>query len=432
MLRPLAGILFFLSIGGLPTAQGACSAGAPLLEFQLAVQPDSNVAARSIRQVNAVLAGQQLVYASVSRRAGTQVKGEVSLVLVPSSTENAVEVLKPQPAGTFATWKAPFRTEVVALVYGPNGLDRGRVKKLVRTDSELITQLADYAEQTTKTEQLLDALAAWDNTPTATENVNSALVGFSSSYGRALPKLDLNAPPDQQFGVMLRALNPALATYDPLAPGSSQRVKQSALLASSVAGLFLGNPVGLAAGGAAMFVNLGDMLFPDTHFRSAFVQEAEPLSMTLCAKRQRRASRTKLAYFWAVRVPDLDPPAVSLAGTVHVPAGAASDIPLRVSDPVAWPHMRRSRGWSLVADGHAAPVPARISAASKTIELDLRQVHPAPGVYRLAGHWDWSALAVDGEVEVHALPGGVPELPRASKDRLVEGSGPVRLRMVGC
>ncbi|MCP5120743.1 MAG: hypothetical protein GY953_58870 [bacterium] len=133
-----------------------------------------------------------------------------------------------------------------------------------------------------------------------------------------------------------------------------------------------------------------------------------------------------------MRIPDLDPPAVSLAGAAHVPAGAVSTIPLRVGDPVAWPHMRRSHGWSLVANGHVTPVPARISAASKTVEVDLRKANPAPGVYRLAAKWDWSALAVDGEVEVHALPGGVPELTRESKDRLVEGSGPVRLRMVGC
>ncbi|MBK9169117.1 MAG: hypothetical protein IPM24_16855 [Bryobacterales bacterium] len=72
---------------------------------------------------------------------------------------------------------------------------------------------------------------------------------------------------------LLRTLNPALSTCDPRrlrAPGV--RMQQSAALAASVAGLFFGNTVGIAAGGAALFANLRTLMFPKMDLRSTFAQ----------------------------------------------------------------------------------------------------------------------------------------------------------------
>ena len=63
-------------------------------------------------------------------------------------------------------------------------------------------------------------------------------------------------------------------------------MQQSGGLAASVAGLFFGNPVALAAGGAALFSNLKTLIFPNTEFRSAFAQTAEKGNLALCTKNQ--------------------------------------------------------------------------------------------------------------------------------------------------
>ena len=63
-----------------------------------------------------------------------------------------------------------------------------------------------------------------------------------------------------------------------LAPEAKARWQQSATLASSVAGLFFGSNVGLAGGGAALFLNMRSMLFPKTELRSALLREAAATS----------------------------------------------------------------------------------------------------------------------------------------------------------
>lgn len=266
-----------------PAFSASCPSGTPLLQFHLLVEPSEDVIGHSVRSVNRIVPGQKLVYAPMNRLSEQMSKAQVALVVAPPGPAASLTVLEPKSALALAEWKAPSRASVVALVFGPHGLDAKRVGTLFRKDRELVEQLADYAEQTAKTETLLTALASWDRTPTATENLNAALMGFSMTFGRAIPVLDRNAPIDQQMGVLMRALNPALATYDPLTPEPQQRMQQSALLAATVGGVFFGGPVGLAAGGASMFMNLSSMMFPDTDFRSAFAQPGPMQSLVLCA-----------------------------------------------------------------------------------------------------------------------------------------------------
>ena len=140
--------------------------------------------------------------------------------------------------------------------------------------------------------------------------------GVSSQYGVSVQKLNTKGSSDQQAVLLLKALIPASNTYDPLATQSAQ-AQQSGGLAASVAGLFFGNAVGLAAGGAALFQNLRTTLFPNTEFRSAFAQAADKDGLALCTKNQASKSKTRPAYLWAYRVPQLNKPVVSLS-LIHI------------------------------------------------------------------------------------------------------------------
>ncbi|MCW5982672.1 MAG: hypothetical protein KIT09_31580 [Bryobacteraceae bacterium] len=409
----------------------ACPSGVPLLEFQLVVEPPGGGLGRSIRTVNRIEAGQKLVYAPIVRQPKELDDARVTLALVPSDSKTDLVVLPPKPARTFAEWEVPTRTAVVAFVFGPQGLDTKRVTSLVRRDRQLVEQLADYAEQTARTETLITALARWDSTPSATDSLNAALAGFSSATA---VKLDRTSSTDQQVSTLLRTLNPALARIDPLAPEPRQKMQQSALLASSVAGLFFGSPVGLAAGGAAMFVNLSNMMFPDTEFRSAFVQPASAHSSMLCANRDRAKSRTRAAYLWAVRAPDADPPSLALAGPAHALIGASTPVRLSVSSRDGWKFLDRAADWTLTPadaeDSIAINVKARPEAES--IEIDLKETAAQPGAYRLAARWDWERVGVAGEIHLHQIDDAQkPYVAAAARDTLVAGTGKAPLVVRG-
>lgn len=430
-MRILAVLLVFAWVAPLRGAP-VCSVGMPGLTFQLVVDPGGGEPARSIRAVNRLRPGYKLVYKPVLRAGQRRPEGKVSLVLVPSQPDQPLQVLPPKPAGAGQQWEVPFRASTIALVYGPNGLDVDRVNSLVRADRELIEQLAGYAEQTTQAERLLEAIAAWDRSPSATENLNAALEGFSTAFGRPVPKLRRDAPAEEQLNTLLRALNPALATYDPLAPQPDQRLRQSAMLASSIASLIWGTPVGLAAGGAGLFVNLTRLLFPNTLFRSAVAQEADPYTLTLCVPRENRASRTRLAYLWAVRLPDADPPRLVVGPEAYVPQRAAWQVPAKVTSG-DWRLLGRARDWRLESGEKSYPVAVRLLPEKEGIELDPKGEALPPGSYRLVAWWDWDKFEADGEVHVEpaGCAGGI-ELDPDSADSLVTGSGTVAVKLRNC
>ena len=103
---------------------------------------------------------------------------------------------------------------------------------------------------------------------------DSVLKGFASRYGVSVPRLNPTTTTNQQAGVLLSALMPTANAYDPLGSAATQ-TQQSAGLAASVAGMFFGANVGLAAGGVALFADLKTMVFPNSEFRSAFAQSSD-------------------------------------------------------------------------------------------------------------------------------------------------------------
>ena len=95
----------------------------------------------------------------------------------------------------------------------------GKVRSLVTHNRQVVEQIADYAEQTSKVESLVQEVADAEQSGSG---VDAALKGFSSRYGVALPKLDAKASTNQQASVLLKTLLPTAGSYDPLAARNSQ------------------------------------------------------------------------------------------------------------------------------------------------------------------------------------------------------------------
>ena len=308
------------------------------------------------------------------------------------------------------------------------------MSSLVEKNEDLIPELADYAEKTATVEALVQLLSKVEESPNPQQDVNAALSGFSAAYGVAVPKLDTAAPTNQQAAQLLQAVLPSMSTFDPLTSDRSVIVAQSTGLASSVAALFFGTPVGLAAGGAALFMNLRIMMFPDTDFHSAFTQSTGTNGLALCTKNQKLKPRTRPAYLWALRVPDVGAPAPSLPETANLPLGWKSSIKIACANPDQLKILPRVRDWQLVSSAHSAEVPVTVTVGTPddTLDLDLSHTKLPQGQYRLAAKWDWDPVEVQGAVSLRPFADfAKAKVDADSEDRLVEGSGPVKIQLTG-
>ncbi len=381
-----------------------------------------------LKSMAAIPGGARLIWNPVHLTPQTSKTAEVAVVLVPASGGDLV-VMDPRKAGASTEWQLLERPQVIALIYGPQGLSEGKIKSLVTRNRDLVKELADYAEQSSQVESLVQELADAEQ---SAGGADAVLKGFSAQYGVSPQKLNSRAPSDQQAVLLLKTLLPASSAYDPLANRSAQ-VQQSGGLAASVAGMFFGNPVGLAAGGAALFQNLKDALFPNTEFRSAFAQAADKDRMALCTKNQASKSKTRTAYLWAYRVPELKKPVVSLVGTPHLPLGSKSTLTLKAGEGTTIKELERARDWRLTpaSGGHAIPVEIRPTPAG-SLEIDLSKVNAPVGEYRLSAMWDWDPLPVAGTLHLHSY-GDFTHLmlAPAERDKLVEGNGSVAVELSG-
>ncbi len=423
-------VVLLFSLPSVAAAPRACLGSLPVGSFRLRVEPSGGGPSLPVRTVNALRAGQKLTYEPVRLPDENKKKAQVAVVVVPAGERGSGElaVFDPVKAAAPASWVLPTDASVVALIFGPHGLSAKKVKSLIGKNREILAELADYAEQNSKVEGLIELLA---DSERSGGNLDAALQGFSAKYGVSMPKLDANASTDQQAAVLLQALLPAVNSYDPLAPRQAV-MQQSAGLAASVAGMFFGSPVGLAAGGVSLFQNMRTLMFPGTEFRSAFAQLSGD-GLDLCAKRQPAASRSRIAYLWAHRIPALDPPSVALAGEVHAPLGAGSLLGVK-AERRALANLERAREWLLTPAGGGKPlvVPVVARPASSALELDLRNVKAAPGAYTLSARWDWETIAIPGSIHLHRF-GDLKSaaISRASRGRLVEGSGTVMVTLEG-
>lgn len=418
------------------TAQ-SCPAGKPVTAFNLVVEPPKGGETLPVNMVNLIEPGDKLEYEPGKAPAkGAKPKGpaRVAILLASASGTDAgrIEVLEVKPASVAAEWTVPVRASVVGLVYGPDGLSEQKISKFVKNDPELVLKLTDYVEQTSKMEALVNTLAKYQQSAPGTSNLQASLTEFSSEYGVAMPGVS-GETSDVQTEQMLHAVNPAF-TNDPLEQNSM--TSQSTSAAASVATFFMGPQFGLVAGGTALLGELHMLLFPRAEFRAAFAQPLPTKGMNLCTgKPPASKERTRVAYLWAVPVPNAEAPVMRLpTAAVHIPLGWKSTVDVTPATVAELKLLPRVREWDLASPKTNAVVPVKVAIGAKTdsLSVDLTHAKLAPGEYHLVAKWDWSSTTVAGNVDlVNFGDYSAATLATASRDELVAGAGPVTLQFSG-
>ncbi len=411
----------------------SCPAGAPLGSVDLRVETAGQINSLPFQTINHLTEGDKVLYSPVLR--GREKRpGEVSLVMVPAHRqpkEAPLVVTDPKPADKQEEWRIPRTVSLAALVYGPQGLSKKKVAGFLSQDDLLIAQLADYAEKTAQTEALMEALS---NAGSSSASVNSALTGFASQYGMAV-QIDKTAPPAAQAQALFSAMNPQLAAYNPLSSSTAQRVGQTASVATAAATLFFGSPIGLAAGGTAMLLDLRYIAFPGMQFRASFAQPLPPAvkkdGLSLCGQNTPAPPHTRVAFIWAVRIPNIPAPAIQVGKANYVPAGLKTPLPVDVPD-AQWKYLQRAHGWSLEnGKGEKCKVGVLKLGNQKAIELDLSKTAVAPGNYHLSALWDWAAFEASGDIHVKQLSTfESAKVQPASQDRLLAKAGKIPVTLV--
>lgn len=136
-------------VGPLVPVPRGCTGSVSLGTFKVTVRPSPDAPPLSLKSVSLIPAGALLIWDPLHLPPQVSEKGEVSALLVPQSG-SAVVALEPHKASNRAEWNLPQSPGVVAFIVGPNGLSMGKVKSLVAHNQDLLTQLADYAEQTSE------------------------------------------------------------------------------------------------------------------------------------------------------------------------------------------------------------------------------------------------------------------------------------------
>jgi hypothetical protein len=434
-------LLLFLSvIFGVTTsfasAVKTCPGSTAVGRFGILVAPPKSGPALPIESVNAIGAGDRLEYAPAPSASKFSKKARVAVVLVPAADAAGAHwlVLKEAPADSKAEWKVPFRVSVVGLVLGPDGLSVKKVSSFVKKNPDLMPQFADYAERTTTIEALVHTLSDYEQSKPGSTSLQSTLNSFSSKYGVTLPALSPTQSTTAQASALLNALLPAVSSTTPLTSRATL-LKGSTGLAASVATMFFGSPVGLAAGGATLFESLRTSLFPRMNFQPAFTEPSDSKELTLCSNNTKAKAGTRLAYLWVERVPDTNAPVVTLANAANrLPLGWTSTVKVSTASVTQLKLLSRARDWELVSgkDRVAVPVTVKVESADDQLTLDLRKAKLTAGQYHLAAKWDWAPLAVTGTLDL--VP--IPDLSKAalapdSEDRLVQGSGAPEVRVTG-
>ncbi len=431
----VAGLLAAFASEGFALATQSCPAGLPVSSFKLIVEPAAAGTGIPIASVNLLERGEKLRYEPVHVPPALKKKAKVAVILVSAGDEasGGITVLAPKPVDKGAEWTIPVRASVVGVMFGPHGLDPGRVKKLVEQNPELISQLTDYADKTTKVEALVKTLSDYEQAPPGGTSLQGVLHGFSSQYGVMLPKIDPSTPPDQEANTLLHAIVPAFSP-DGNSKAGPGLAAQSTGLATSIASLFFGSPVNLAAGGVALVQNLHSSLFPPTLFRPAFTQKESADGLTLCSAAKQEKTHGRITYLWMLRVPNAKAPEVSLQGEAHLPLGWKGTIKATCGSRAQLKLLARAQNWSLISPHGEVTVPVAVTAgeADDKLAVDLRHSKLTAGKYHLAAKWDWSPLPVKGTVDV--LPIGDlsnVKLTDDSQDRLVLDTGKVSIALTG-
>ena len=431
------GALFFAAHQAFAIAPETCVGdGLPVGVFKLKVSPPKGGAPLPLNSVNRIDAGDKLTYEPVELPPSIRDRARIAVVVVPEPKEakKHAEVLDARPANAAAEWTLPMRASLIGVVFGPHGLDMKRVNSLVQKNPQLISQLADYTQRTKMVNALVKTLSQYEQSKPGTEDLNAALRGFSSQFGVGLPALTPGAPAQQQASVLLHAVLPDLSNSDPLVSGRAAALEQSAGLATTVAALFYGTPVGLAVGGAALVQNLRTIAFPATDFRAAFTQPSSKGGLDFCSPNQPPKPRTRIAYLWMLRPPDAEAPKASLTTPVNLALGSKATVVVNSASHAELGLLPRARDWQVVSSSHSAAIPVKVTVGPShdKLALDLSKANLPPGRYRLAALWDWRPFHLGGALQLRPYSDfSNVRLTPDSEDRLVQGKGPVKVQIKG-
>jgi hypothetical protein len=158
-----------------------------------------------MHNVNNIPNGYRIGYQPLGLPANMGKEAKLTLVVVPNSAEGQVTVLEPRLMASSTEWTAPFAARIVLLVFAPQGLDEKRLTNLVTRDDGIVAALADYADQTADLEASLQL----------TKDLQDQADDDVSRPQRP------STPEEQAIFALVRALNPAVSSYDP--PGTGRR-----------------------------------------------------------------------------------------------------------------------------------------------------------------------------------------------------------------
>ena len=435
-MRGIVGCFLALIFGAVPSVAAvtqSCAAGKAVTAFHLLVEPLKGGDALPVEAVNVLEPGEKLKYEPVDTEAKAKGPGRVTILLASASGANAgqIEVLEAKPSSVMEEWTVPARATVVGLVYGPDGFSEHKIDNLVKKNPEMVLKLTDYVEQTSKMEALVGVLSKYQQSAPGTSNLQASLTEFSSQYGVAMPTVT-GETSDEQAEDLIHAVNPAFSN-DPLAQTSL--TAQSTGVAASVATFFMGPQFGIVAGGTALLGELHTLMFPRAEFRAAFAQPQPSSGMDLCTGKPPAAAKehTRVAYLWAIPVPNSEAPSMRLAGTIHIPNGWKSTIDVTCATVSQLRLVPRVREWQLVSPMMDAVVPAKVTIGSQkdSLALDLTHTRLPAGKYRLVARWDWNSVAI-GDVDLMDFGNyATAKISDASRDQLITGAGSVTLQLIG-
>lgn len=414
----------------------ACPGSTSVQRFAILLQPPNLEQALPVGEVNRIKAGDWLEYSPVeSAGVAPQRKSRIAIILVspPDASRKHIVVLRAEPAYSAVRWKVPFRVGVMGLVFGPNGLSIRRVHSFVAKNPDLMPQLADYAQQTSTVEALIQTLSQYEQSSPDSSSLQSVLNSFSTQYGVTLPAIGSGQSTTQQANALLHALLPAVSASSSLTSRKTL-LRGSTDLAASVAMLFFGSPVALATGATALFEGMRSTIFPRTEFQPAFVSSADSDPLTLCSSAASANSGTRIAYFWVRRISDQSPPAVRLLRPKRLPIGVTARVKVTTASVAQLALLHRAWDWRLVNGQKDVPVPVTVSTGSSSdvLTLGLRSVPLKPGAYQLAAKWDWTPLSVAGTIKAVAFPDlATATLAAGSRARLINGNGIQWIRLTG-
>ena len=126
-------------------------------------------------------------------------------------------------------------------------------------------------------------------------------------------------------------------------------------MATAAATLFFGSPIGLAAGGTAMLLELHAIAFPNTQFRSSFAQPLKT-GVNLCGQRGAIPAHTRVAFVWANRIPNTPLPNIKIGEDNNIPQTQKTPVTVSVPD-AQWKYLQRARKWDLEnSKGQKTPI----------------------------------------------------------------------------